>query len=120
MVVERPLAVGGGGTGEIEVHARRGAPGVPTTLTTFGLVRSAASVISAARVAMCGPFREQAQALAHEVRVERRQVALQVDDDSASPSGSTLVQGLENAVGAGCMIGPRHDRLAACGRERPP
>ena len=40
MVVERPLAVGRGGAGEIERAQPAGADGVPTTFTTLGSLRS--------------------------------------------------------------------------------
>ena len=52
VMIERAVAGGRGGAGEIERAQPAGRDGEPTTLTTFGLVRSSAFLISAASVAI--------------------------------------------------------------------
>ncbi|CEJ87830.1 hypothetical protein HYPGJ_31404 [Hyphomicrobium sp. GJ21] len=57
------------------------------------------------------------KAARNEIGIERRKVALQVDDDTCALAGIGFRHGLENPVGARRMIGSRHDRLAARGRD---
>jgi hypothetical protein len=115
VMVKGALAVGGGGAREIEgTHAallgERGGDDLDD-------VRVRALVL----VGDLGGKRrdvgtlggERLHARPDEARVERRQVALQVDDDFRLGVGIDAVQGLEDAVGARYVIGARHDRLAA-------
>ncbi len=82
MVIERPLAPGRGGAGEIErAQPARSATGEPTTLTTLGSVRSASSAISTASVAMSTSPSPSGASTARTSRGrDGGQVALQVDD----------------------------------------
>ena len=90
------------------------AVGVPTTLTTFGLVRSLSSLISAAMVAMSGPFSSSgARQSTRQARLQRGKVALQVEDDVEVALGVDVIDGLEHAVGARDVIWARQDGFAA-------
>ena len=61
---------------------------------------------------------QQIERRARQVRRHRRQVALQVYHRVLLAVAIEVHQRLVNAVGAGGMIGPRHDRFAARRRHR--
>ena len=56
---------------------------------------------------------DHGQRCAHGRGVDGRQVALDVDDDVLAPFRVEYSQGLENSVGTGRVVGPRHDGAAA-------
>ena len=116
VVVERPVARGRGGAGEIERAQPPGPIGEPTAFTTFGLVRSSSVWISAASVAISTAG--SASGAERGADVVRRMVGkspCRLTTISARPSGSSVPQRLEDPVRAGGVVGARHDRLAAMG-----
>ncbi len=56
---------------------------------------------------------ERTDAGGDEMRLERRQVALQVDDDVGAAVGIDASDGFKDAIRARRVIGPGHHRLAA-------
>ena len=115
MVVERTVAVRRGGAREIERsenaaarqrradhlhHVRVGA-----LLLADDLRGDGADI----RLALV----QRGNAGAHEIRIERRQVALQIDDGVDAPVRIELLDRLIDAVRAAGMVGARHHRLAA-------
>ena len=117
MMVERAVAIGRRGAGEIErAQPARGRSASRPPSPRSGLVRSSSVWISAASVAMSTAGSSSggsAARMSSGAMVGRSPCRLTTI--SARPSGSSVPQRLEDAVGAGGMIGARHHRLAAGG-----
>ena len=116
VVIERPVARGRGGAGEVE----RAQPAGPRSACRrpsrrSGSSRSSSRVISAARVAMStagsASGSERRPATARGSMVGRSPCTLTTT--SWRPSGSNGSTRLEDAVGAGGMVGARHHGVAA-------
>ena len=56
---------------------------------------------------------ERTDAGRNEMRLERRQIALQIDDDVSAAVGVDASDGFKDAIRARSVVGPGHHRLAA-------
>ena len=116
VMVERPLARRGGGAGEVErAQPAAARPAMPTTFTTFGSVRSCSCTISPASVPM------STSGSSERPRAPPRSPSGEIVGKSPCTftttswrrSGIELAERLEDAVGAGGVVGARQHDLGA-------